>query len=876
MNKHKNYYIYTVLVFLLISISISAIIIPVEAKNVKRHDKTGDINSNECKSCHDKKYVKVSTPDNNQSDNNQNKKGFVGVAQNILATNNVAIGTTSFGNLTVIMTIGQTPYQLGAFFWNGGYNGWSWWDNGQFGTDKQKNLVELMILDNSTGTAKPITGLTTRPTWPQASYRKYNGTYSYKADIGPSPITTLKNYSDNADILMIKEINLTGISNASLTFWTWYSIEKDWDYGYITASTNGNDWTNLQGILTTNTNPNGNNLGNGITGSSPGWVQETINLTPYVGGKILLGFRFKSDAAVNQEGWYVDDIAITGGGTTIFSDGAETQTTINTLNAMVTYPHLTITGATDPLTSSATLQYTKNTQQVSLQEDIGHPGTYIGFFKYDPFVEQYSGNYDVTLNTVINGTSITAITQFQTTIFGCQSCHNKKLNGIETSFIHGDNGGMQSCMYVCHSGSRGLYGNAFMGPPLPANPMHVHEMKYGHRGGFLEGAWYPQPPYDVPSHVTNTTCQQCHTSFLHDNVGTDITKIANYTLHGTNINFSSGTHKNLTCENCHGTLDYPSIPQGQHQLQGTLGSYNPSFTSSVSFTDTYIIDVNGNNNLNITVTGNGTTKTIVLYVIGPVDNTTTALQAPCGGYPCYISQNLATPININITGPYRGTWLIKIIQLQEGTVNYTINSNYPIERKPIIKIPECKDCHNSNGQGGAYTPLDIPKWNPGYAHADTNGDGILDVQCRTCHNTIHDTKTKNCRDCHTTPPTGHAIKEPQFSQYTVGQCLSCHGDPHAVKSGGERCIECHGTNYTSKAPLSSMLVDIGLFNGSIHQNINKSMPLGTVTNDDCWMCHYNKDMNRNSVRKCGYCHNATSQWHGNANVTTNLTILSNK
>lgn len=874
---YRNYWIHAVLAFLLISILLISISIPmtmpVEAKpikdkNIKQHDKTGDINSKECKDCHDK-----INQDTNQNSNRQQattgvqNKLFIGSAS--ISSNNIAGGMRSIGNLTAILEIGQTPYQLGPFF-RGWYYGWSWWDNDDFGSEKQKNLIALMVLDNTTGTAMPITGLTTRPIWPQASYRQHSGVYSYKADIGPSPITTLKNYPDNTEIWMIKEINLTGISNASLTFWTWYSMETEWDYGYVAISTNGNNWINLPGTLTTNTNPNGNNLGNGITGSSSGWVQETMSLTPYVGSKILLGFRFKSDAAVNQEGWYVDDILLTGGGTTIFSDNSETPTAIKTLNANVTYPHLTIINATDPLTGTATLQYTYNIQQVSLQEDIGHPGTYIGYFKYDPFAEQYSGNYDVTLDTVINGTSISISTQFQTTIFGCQSCHNKQVNNVETSLVHGEGGGMQSCTYICHGGSRGLYGDNFM-DTINANPIHVHEMKYGHRGGFLQGAYYPQPPYDVPSHVTNTTCEQCHTSFLHDNTGTDTTKIASYTLHGTNINFSLGVHQGLTCENCHGNLSYPSIPQGQYQLNGKLGNYSPSFTSYEAFTDTYIVNVsginiNGGNGFNVTVTGSGTTKTVSLYVIGPADNTTTGLQGPCWVNTCYRTQNLETPINLNIANPYKGTWLVKLIQLQEGAIDYTISSSYPIERKPIIKIPECSNCHNSNGQ--------IPNWNPGYAHADSNGDGNLDVQCRMCHGAMHDIVVKKCQDCHTVAPTGHIIAEPTFSQYITSQCLSCHDDPHVVKSEVDSCIECHGTNYTGASPsVSDTFVDIGKFNTSIHQNINSTVP-DTVTNEDCWTCHYNKNMYRDNIRKCRDCHKRVGQWHGNANITANLTELS--
>ncbi|MCX9082115.1 MAG: immune inhibitor A [Candidatus Methanoperedens sp.] len=741
-------------------------------------------------------------------------------------------------NYTAILSIGQTPYQLGPFF-RGGGNGWSWWDSNDFGTEKQKNLINLMILDKTTG--KPVPELTSYPSWPQASFRKYGGSYSYKADTEPSPITTQTNYPDKTEIWMIKEVDLTLYSNANLTFMTWYAMETDWDYGYVAVSMDGNIWDNLPGTHTTTTNPNGNNLGNGITGSSGGWIQETMDLAPFAGNKILLGFRFTSDDYTNEEGWYVDDINVVSG-TNIFSDDAETPA--RTLSVNVSYPHLTLLNPTDPLTTATTLQYTTHIQQVNLQEDINHPGTYLGYFKFDPFAEQYSGNYSVTLSTIINGSQVTANTHFQTTVLGCQSCHNKRQGGVETSLAHGDGGGMESCMFICHGGSRGFYGGSppFMGPQLTANPMHVHEMQYGHSGGFLQGMYYPQPSYNVQSHVSAATCVQCHTSFLHDNAGTDTTSIGSYTLYGTNIDFSSGTHETLSCEYCHGSLAYPEIPPDQYQLQGSLGNYSPSFTSHESFTDTYIINVNGPDNLTITVTGDNTEQIVELYAIGPVDNTTTALQGPCGGNPCDIAQSFASPINMEIPYPYIGTWIVKVTEWQEGKINYTITSNYPLERKPIIKIPECNSCHKLNGDGNASTTDQIPDWNPGFAHADTNDDGTLDVQCRMCHDAMHNIVVKDCHDCHTAAPVNHPIEEPIFSQYNTTQCLDCHGDPHKI-TGGTNCIACHSPG------------DVNISNFGRHANISTMDGTGVVSNNDCWTCHYEKDMNRSNVHMCESCHN---------------------
>ncbi|MCX9080696.1 MAG: immune inhibitor A [Candidatus Methanoperedens sp.] len=761
--------------------------------------------------------------------------------------------TLSSGNYTAIMEVGQTEHQLGFAFRQDTarqYNGWQWWDTDGFGQDKQKNMIVISVLDNSTGTAKPVTGLTSLPSWPRATVRKYSGTYSYKADNDPSPITTQNNYPDKSKFLLVRNVNLTktnehNLTNATLNFHTWYSMEADWDYCYISVSTDGINWINLPGTITTNTNPNNNNQGNGITGSSGGlWVEETMDLTPYIGKNILLAFRFISDDATNAEGMYVDDIYVNGKlycppgkvcGQILYTplyDDAEAAPEEKTLSVNVSYPKMTIINYSNPLTTLSGFHYDQYVQQVNLQEYPDHPGTYYGYFLYYGFAQQYQGNYIVNLNTNINGNSVTGSTQFNTTMYGCQNCHNS-YNSQETSFIH-PNHAMGECAIVCHSGSRGFFGEQYMGPPTEANPMHLHEMIYGHAGGWSDGG---TGSYNVSAHL-NVSCSLCHTGFIHDNTGPDTETVASYTLHGTNTAYSSGVHGNLTCEYCHGNLTYPNIPPNQYSLTGILQNYTPSFTSSLSFTDTYVTDVNGSENLALSITGDN--KNVWLYVVGPIDNMTTGVQKACGwGYPCRIRQNL--PIDLTVPNTYKGRWLISVIMMQtDGTANYTITSNYPLERKPIIKIPECNECHKNNGIGKTNSQYNIPDWNPGFAHADTNEDGILDVQCRMCHDSMHDIKVKACQSCHISAPVSHPISDPAFSSYTATDCLKCHGDPHNVTGGS--CIGCHSTN------------DVNVSKFGRHTDIDISDGAGIVTDKDCGTCHYNKDMNKSHIYLCDACH----------------------
>ncbi len=99
-----------------------------------------------------------------------------------------------------------------------------------------------------------------------------------------------------------------GSAGEQIRFWTWFMLESGWDYGYVEVSTNGRVFTPLPGSITTSADPNNRNLGNGITGSSGGWVQASFSLSSYVGQVIWLRFRYNSDGYYTDEGWYVDDI----------------------------------------------------------------------------------------------------------------------------------------------------------------------------------------------------------------------------------------------------------------------------------------------------------------------------------------------------------------------------------------------------------------------------------------------------------------------------------------------------------------------------------------------------------------------------------------
>jgi hypothetical protein len=127
----------------------------------------------------------------------------------------------------------------------------------------------------------------------------YSGSGSYYSGSGDylnNSITTERPY-------------LVDALSDTLTFWAWYEIETDWDYAYVEVSTNdGGTWTTVEGNITTSSDPNGNNRGNGITGFSSGWVEAIFPLTDYMGDELLVRISYITDASVMEHGIDVDEL----------------------------------------------------------------------------------------------------------------------------------------------------------------------------------------------------------------------------------------------------------------------------------------------------------------------------------------------------------------------------------------------------------------------------------------------------------------------------------------------------------------------------------------------------------------------------------------
>ncbi len=124
------------------------------------------------------------------------------------------------------------------------------------------------------------------------------------------------NRGDDSDVTLTRAFDLTGLERATLTAWTWYHLETDYDYGYVEVSDDGGQtWDLLASAHTTTINPVGASYGpalNGLSGggSEPGWVEHTFDLSPHAGHRVLIRFEVVYDDAINYPGVCLDDISI--------------------------------------------------------------------------------------------------------------------------------------------------------------------------------------------------------------------------------------------------------------------------------------------------------------------------------------------------------------------------------------------------------------------------------------------------------------------------------------------------------------------------------------------------------------------------------------
>jgi immune inhibitor A len=226
--------------------------------------------------------------------------------------------------------VGARPGDFSA--WDKLQLGWLRYDQPEFGTF---SVHKLGPAENTTKAAQAVV-------IPLPENQNFKYEYDAAAAFNATGRVWISRSGNNYDASMIRSIDVP-VTAPTLTMRLAFNIESNWDYAYVSVSTNGGStWTNLASTttgVTTTTNPNLKNLGNGITGNTAGaWRTGTFNLAAYAGQTVLLRIRYVTDSATFFWGLAVDDITI---GT--FADDGESSPNGWTLNKFATSSGKTFT-----------------------------------------------------------------------------------------------------------------------------------------------------------------------------------------------------------------------------------------------------------------------------------------------------------------------------------------------------------------------------------------------------------------------------------------------------------------------------------------------------------------------------------------------------
>ncbi len=152
---------------------------------------------------------------------------------------------------------------------------------------------------------------------------------SKPASITDSPTGNYANSTTNTLTSTNPVLVIAGLA-ANLQFYAKWDLESGYDYVQFQISSNaGTNWIPIAGKYTKlgsgSFQPAGQPLYNGIQST---WVLEDIDISSYMNKNILLRYVLKSDASINADGFYLDDVAITvyqAGGTIITTNFSTNQ-----------------------------------------------------------------------------------------------------------------------------------------------------------------------------------------------------------------------------------------------------------------------------------------------------------------------------------------------------------------------------------------------------------------------------------------------------------------------------------------------------------------------------------------------------------------------
>ena len=227
------------------------------------------------------------------------------------------------------------------------FDGLTWGLGGPDSADNQDDTMSYV----ATSGILPVDQFKQFDSWPASLWDKPGGPFAPRTG-------TEYVYSQISDVSYKRLARTIDVPSdgATLSFWTSYDTEVNWDHLFVEAHTPGQqDWTTLPDINGHTTTAPGDSCESGwvdlhpqlahyqtwdgassctptgtsgswnaASGNSGGWQQWSVDLSAWKGGQVEVAIAYASDWATQGLGVFVDDVEVsTGQGTTSFEGGLD-------------------------------------------------------------------------------------------------------------------------------------------------------------------------------------------------------------------------------------------------------------------------------------------------------------------------------------------------------------------------------------------------------------------------------------------------------------------------------------------------------------------------------------------------------------------------
>lgn len=385
----------------------------------------------------------------------------------------------------------------------------------------------------------------------------------------------------NTAALISPSIDLTSVSNATLTFATWWEIESTnpahFDMMYLDVSTDGgNNWSSL-GVLNPTQNPVGGSdaypyTSNGLDVPAS-WQTASADLTPYVGSHIQVRFRFDSVDQYDNgfRGWFIDDVGV------YSSTAGSPQVSAVTPNSGMVGDTLTISGSGfGAAQNSSTVTFNGVGASVQSWSDTSITATVPKGITSGPLVVTVNGAQTAAVNFTVNASiALSSPTSSPQTV-DALSGRGFKANEPLAIYLNGVNGSLLSSATTDTNGN--LPAKNLTIPNVPAGNYLL--LVVGQNSHITAGTTLSI----VPALSTVVSTVKPNQTVSMSGVGFASYDSVEVQLDNTGSNIGS-----LSCDsngNCSGsgTMPSSSVVQGLHLLVGIGTTSDLAAEAAVTFT----------------------------------------------------------------------------------------------------------------------------------------------------------------------------------------------------------------------------------------------------------------------------------------------------